>query len=157
MNLYLYIEDPALREKYREYLETRRPTDSGVDVFIPVPSVKVEPHTTTKIGLGIVVATKDYLGSLCPCLLIPRSSISKTPLRLANSIGLIDTGYRGELCAAVDNISDQPYEVSYGDRLFQICSHDFMPFTKFILVEQLEGLPPAPDNRGVGGFGSTGR
>lgn len=157
MKLYLYVEDPALREKYKQYLETRRHTDSGVDVFVPVPSMKIEPHTTAKIGLGIIVATKDYLSNSCPCLLLPRSSISKTPLRLANSIGLIDAGYRGELCAVVDNISDDPYEINYGDRLFQICSHDFMPFMKFTLVEQLEGLPPPPDNRGSGGFGSTGK
>ena len=37
---------------------------------------------------------------------MPRSSISKTPLRMSNSVGLIDGGYRGEIMASVDNISD---------------------------------------------------
>jgi len=55
--------------------------------------------------------------------LFPRSSISKTPLRLANSIGLIDGGYRGEIVAMVDNIYDEDYEVKEGERYFQlVCS-----------------------------------
>ena len=45
----------------------------------------------------------DYLPT--SYMLVPRSSISKTPLRMANSIGIIDAGYRGEIMAAVDNIS----------------------------------------------------
>ena len=45
-----------------------------------------------------------------------RSSISKTPLRMSNSIGLIDGGYRGELKVYVDNISDDPFELKKGNR-----------------------------------------
>ena len=50
--------------------------------------------------------------------LYPRSSISKTPLRLCNSVGIIDAGYRGNIMAFVDNI-DEDYDL--GTRLFQLC------------------------------------
>jgi dUTP pyrophosphatase len=86
-----------------------------------------------------------------PCLLVPRSSISGTPFRLANSIGLIDSGYRGDVKAKVDVLSNGVVE--NGSRLFQICSHDFMPWDSVLIVNE---LPAAQDNRGEGGFGSTG-
>lgn len=157
MNVYVYAQTPEIKAKIAEHIASRRKTDSGLDLFVPVPEMKIHPRTTTKIGLGIVVAAKNYLDVPAPLLLLPRSSISKTPLRLANSIGLIDAGYRGEVSAMVDNIYESPYEVFFGDRLFQLCSHDFLPFTKVVLVDRLEDLPAAPDDRGAGGFGSTGR
>lgn len=155
MSLYIYAEDQLLRNKYHEYLSKRRSTDSGVDLFVP-ESITVQSDETTKIKLGIVVGAKTMLGVPAPCLVLPRSSISKTPLRLANSIGLIDAGYRGEILAAVDNHGKE-YIVEKHERLFQICSHDFIPFTKVVLVDKLEDLPAPPDDRGSGGFGSTGR
>lgn len=155
-HLYIYVKDEDLRAKYTEYLSTRRPTDSGVDLFVPKAYI-IEKNTSIKLPLKIVVAATTYLGVPAPCLLLPRSSISKTPLRLANSIGLIDAGYRGEVAAAVDNISGEEGVIAENDRLFQICSHDFLPFTKVVLVEKLEDLPAPEDNRGAGGFGSTGR
>lgn len=153
-SLYIYAQTPELYAKYKEYLETRRSTDSGVDLFLP-KSMTLGKDTTSKIGLGIVVAAKTYLGTAAPSLLLPRSSISKTPLRLANSIGLVDSGYRGELAAAVDSMADTT--VDQYDRLFQLCAHDFLPFAKIVLVEKCEDLPAAHDTRGAGGFGSTGR
>jgi dUTP pyrophosphatase len=155
--LFIYVDSPELRNRYREYLTTRRTTDSGVDLFIPTTDTVLSPNNSEKIGLGVVVAARTYLGIPAPCLLLPRSSISKTPLRLANSIGLIDSGYRGELAAVVDNISDRYVELYCGDRFFQICAHDFLPFTKVILVEKLDDIPSPSDDRGAGGFGSTGR
>lgn len=157
MSLYIYVADETLRSKYRDSLSTRRPTDSGVDLFVRQDEFSVAGHETEKLGFGIVVAATTRVGGAVPCLLMPRSSLSKTPLRLANSLGLIDAGYRGEILAAVDNRSDRPYTAYSGDRLFQICAHDFLPFTKIELVDRLEDLPAAPDDRGSGGFGSTGR
>ena len=56
--------------------------------------------------------------------LYPRSSISKGKLRLSNSVGIIDYGYRGDIMAAVDNIGDTDYHIEKGERLFQLCSPD---------------------------------
>jgi dUTP pyrophosphatase len=89
---------------------------------------------------------------------VPRSSISATPFRLANSIGLIDMGYRGEVKAKVDvsdDYSNDDYTVNSGTRLFQICQGNFMPWDRVIVVQFESDLPQAPDNRGNGGFGST--
>ena len=82
---------------------------------------------------------------------MPRSSISKTPLRQCNSVGLIDGGYRGEIMAAVDNVKDEPYTVEPGQRLFQLVAMDGSPI-HFELVSML-----TETGRGEGGFGSTGK
>ena len=70
---------------------------------------------------------------------------------LANSVGIIDSGYRGNILAAVDNIWDQPYDLKKGTRLFQICAPDLTP----INVELVDSLDETV--RGAGGFGSTGQ
>ena len=81
----------------------------------------------------------------------PRSSISKTPLRIANSIGLIDGGYRGEIMAMCDNIKNFSYTAEKGQRLFQLVATDSAPI-HYELVGEL-----SETTRGTGGFGSTGK
>lgn len=154
-SLYIWIPDPEQRALMWGF--ARRSTDSGVDIMLP-QNVTVGARETQKIDLGIVVAaTMNPRGAPLPCLLVPRSSMSKTPLRLANSIGLIDAGYRGPVGAMVDNISSTDFTANKGDRLFQICSHNFLPFANVVFVDTLENLPAPPDTRGAGGFGSTGQ
>ena len=70
---------------------------------------------------------------------------------MANSIGLIDGGYRGEIMAICDNIKNFEYTVKKGDRLFQIVATDSSPI-EYELVKSL-----TETSRGSGGFGSTGR
>jgi dUTP pyrophosphatase len=69
---------------------------------------------------------------------------------MANSIGLIDGGYRGELMAVCDHIKNEPYTVQKGQRLFQLVATDSSP----IHYELAEAL--SETTRGAGGFGSTG-
>ncbi len=102
----------------------------------------------------------------CGFYLYPRSSISKTRMRLANSVGIIDAGYRGDLIAAVDTIGlfgstdiwhiwkETLSPIKKYDRYFQVCAPDLSPFLVHI-VERDEDLSP-PTTRGHGGFGSTG-
>jgi len=80
--------------------------------------------------------------------LYPRSSISKTELRLANSVGIIDRGYRGNLCAMFD--VKTPFVAMKGQRFVQICEPSLEPF-KVVIVDELDST-----KRGEGGFGSTG-
>ena len=120
--------------------------DAGLDLFIIEKQV-FKPGETSRIKLGISCENMDQK----PYLLMPRSSISKTPLRLCNAIGLIDAGYRGEIMAAVDNIKQKSYEVEKGQRLFQLVSMDGGPIY-FELVDVLSS-----SERGEGGFGSTGK
>jgi len=83
--------------------------------------------------------------------IVPRSSIYKTPLRMANSIGVIDSGYRGELMVPVDNMTDEDYYIKPGERLFQI----ILPSLNEFEVQIVDEL--SDSERGVGGFGSTGK
>ena len=120
--------------------------DAGLDLFI-IENQIINPGETSKIKLGISCENMDQK----PYLLMPRSSISKTPLRLCNAVGLIDAGYRGEIMAAVDNIKQEIYEVERGQRLFQLVSMGGGPIY-FELVDDL-----STSDRGKGGFGSTGK
>jgi dUTPase len=78
---------------------------------------------------------------------------------MSNQLGLADMGYRGELIARVDIVGTDPtaWFVEFGQRLFQIVQHNWMPWEEIILFDSLEKLPVAVDNRGSGGFGSTGK
>jgi dUTP pyrophosphatase len=75
---------------------------------------------------------------------------TKTPLRLSNSVGLIDSGYRGEIMALYDNISDSPYTINAGDRIAQLL---VMPNYRF-QAKVVDVLTES--DRGEGGFGSSG-
>ncbi len=120
--------------------------DAGLDLFI-IENQIIKPGSSMRIHLGISCESMN----LRPYLLMARSSISKTPLRLSNSVGLIDAGYRGEIMAAVDNIKDYSYALKKGQRLFQLVSMSGEAI-HFDLVETL-----SDSSRGDGGFGSTGK
>ena len=120
--------------------------DAGLDLFVINEQI-ISGGESTLIHLEIACETEEGR----PYLLMPRSSIAKTPLRLSNSIGLIDGGYRGEIMAAVDNIKDEAYTVEPCQRLFQLVAMDGSPI-HFELVEVLSN-----STRGEGGFGSTGK
>ena len=120
--------------------------DAGYDLYI-MDTITVQPHQTTKLGLGIACSPSNSSGYY----LYPRSSISKTPFRLANSVGIIDVGYRGEISVMVDNMSSEPQTINQGDRLFQLCSPDLQTI-EINIVDELDSTL-----RGMGGFGSTGK
>ena len=120
--------------------------DAGLDLYV-LEDQTFKASETAKIKLGISCESMDGKGYF----LFPRSSISKTPLRLANSIGLIDGGYRGEIMAVCDNIKDYDFSISKGDRLFQLVSADLSTI-EFEIVKEL-----SDSTRGSGGFGSTGK
>ena len=104
-------------------------------------------------GIEIVMAQNKKYEPL-PYYIYPRSSISKTPLMLANHAGIIDTGYRGNLMTAVRNLSNENnYTIEKHSRLFQICSGDLKPF--FVIIVDKEDL--SVTERNEGGFGSTGK
>jgi len=119
--------------------------DAGLDLYVLYDDT-FKSKETKKIKLGISCENQDNKGYF----LFPRSSISKTPLRMANSIGLIDGGYRGEIMAVCDNIKDSDFSIKKGDRLFQLVSSDLSAI-EFEIVDEL-----SDSTRGAGGFGSTG-
>ena len=153
--LHIYTPNPQIKVMLHEQILNHRFTDSGFDIpLVPIILNIVEQLT---FNFDIHIAATDMKGNPLPCILLPRSSISSTPFRLANSIGLIDAGYRGELKAKVDIMYFvENYEIKEKTRLFQLCQHSCLPWEKIVLVHSLDELPKAPDNRGSGGFGSTG-
>lgn len=169
MSLYLYVISPRHREIVREHVLNRRVTDSGVDLpsqgitlLHSVPVAQDGSYLRNNLGiemkLGVVCAALDADGKPVPYLLLARSSMSLTPLRMSNQIGLADAGYRGELIARVDCLDPtvQDYSIAEGHRLFQIVQHNWLPFKNVYVVDSAADLPAPPDNRGSGGFGSTG-
>jgi len=133
----------------REYYTTGYQNDtlgSGVDLVCP-ETLTFEGHSLgNKIKFNISCQPENPHGYW----LLPRSSISKTPLRMSNSLGLIDMDYRGEIMAKVDNLSNQSYVIEKGTKLFQLALPSLVPCT-IELVEEL-----TETKRGEGGFGSTG-
>ena len=119
--------------------------DAGLDLYV-LKDIHFEPGEPKAIKLGISCEPENGKAYY----LLPRSSISKTPLRMANSIGLIDGGYRGEIMAVCDNIKSETYMAEKGQRLFQLVAADSSPI-EYELVEEIEMT-----TRGTGGFGSTG-
>jgi dUTP pyrophosphatase len=139
-----------LIEKYNNGNENVK-GDSGYDLFMPETVVVSPMSNGNVIHLGIKVAMYNEHGQSIGFMLLPRSSTgSKTPLRLSNSVGIIDRGYRGEIMALVDNLSDQPFTLKEGERYFQL-----VPFDGNGVYQIDIGLVDSTE-RGVGGFGSTG-
>jgi dUTP pyrophosphatase len=136
-----------LKELYANSLSNKE--DAGCDLFFP-EEVIVPGNSTMKINLKIQVELRDSLDNPRSFMLFPRSSISKTPLRMSNSIGLIDSGYRGDLMVYVDNIYNEPFVVVKNSRLFQIVAPDLSPIS-ISVVDTLSN-----SDRGTDGFGSTG-
>ena len=86
-----------------------------------------------------------------PYYLYARSSVSKRGIILVNSVGIIDSGYRGPLMAAFYNTKKEPVTIESGDRIVQICMPDLSYNFSVTLVDNLDET-----ERGEGGLGSTG-
>lgn len=117
--------------------------NAGLDIPCPM-SIRIPKGTTGfKIHLGVKIKSDKHF------LIVPRSSLSKTTLRMSNSVGVIDKGYRGELVFVVDNLKPIPVNVLKGQRLCQIIA----PSLEQITFEF--GSVTADTTRGENGFGST--
>jgi dUTP pyrophosphatase len=139
-------------EGYMSKPESER--DAGLDLICDTAvSFPAQGNDAVKLTLGTRAAVWDSeRNQFRAYMLLPRSSISKTHMRLANSVGLIDAGYRGVLMAAVD--VNRRFDIHPGDRYFQLVRPDLLPWT---IVHIVEEIPGGPTLRGEGGFGSTGK
>lgn len=136
--------------------------DAGFDLLLPSNTVFV-PGQVNKVDFRIKCAAKIHFlnrdieansrSYFTGFYTHPRSSLSKTPLRLANATGIIDAGYRGNLIGMFDCNNDD-YTSELFSRLLQICAPSLMPI--FVeVVDNIEDLGPST-SRGAGGIGSTG-
>lgn len=109
----------------------------------------IDPGSRVSVPTGLSIALPD--GGWV-ALVLPRSGLSiKYGITLANSVGVIDSDYRGELQVGLTNRSSTPYTIQPGDRIAQLM---VIPVGQ-AQVEEREELPAT--RRGSGGFGSTGR
>jgi dUTP pyrophosphatase len=154
--LYLYTEDAELRALYKHKQAQPFKGDAGVDLFVPTTIELDSTHPTYFVDHRIICRmTRSDSNESVSYYLYPRSSISKTPLRLANSVGIIDSGYRGPIIAALDfHSASHPYVVDSHSRLVQICSPTLSPI-QLVVCDHLSEMDIHTD-RGSNGFGSSG-
>lgn len=177
MVLKVYIDnlnDVKLTSMYKEHidkhirklLDTPKYIDAGFDILVPnyytFSNIDI---SQVKINFGIKceaylvhLDSSNYSSHHTGFYMYPRSSLSKTYLRLANCVGIIDSGYRGNLIGIFDksntlvNSYENVNEIVIGERLVQICAPGLVPVIP-ILVDEMD----TNTSRGEGGFGSTGK
>lgn len=122
--------------------------DAGLDLVAAV-AVTLKPGERALVPTGVAVAIPSgYAG-----LVLPRSGRAlREGLGLANSPGLIDSGYRGELKVVLINLDiEEPIYINRGDKIAQLVVQRIGS----VELEVTDELPPT--ERGAGGFGSSGR
>jgi dUTP pyrophosphatase len=127
--------------------------NSGFDLFVPETTIVDGNFKTTMISMDVKCEMVDSNDRPCGYYMYPRSSISKTPLMLANHVGIIDSGYRGFLIGAFRSTSTEPYVVEKHTRLLQVTNVNLSP----IYVKMVDENELSVSTRGEGGFGSTGQ
>lgn len=167
MNLKIFIDssDNELKQKYTEYIyqhhlklhKNINHIDAGFDLLSP-ETKRMTSMSVHKLDYKIICAA-EIVGYNDICYntgfyMYPRSSISKSNLRLANNVGIIDAGYRGHLMGMFDVIYVNETNINKFDRHLQICAPNLMPII-VQLVHSREELGEKT-SRGDGGFGSTG-
>jgi dUTP pyrophosphatase len=151
MKKYTLIYSTTQPELYSSFAKSYSSENAGIDLFCS-EDMEIEPSKMVLLKLGIsakLVSSENE--DNCHYWLLPRSSISKKGLMMANSVGVIDKTYRGQLMGAVVNVSKEPVKIIRGERLFQIVAPDMGHITEAICVDMLDKT-----SRGEGGFGSTG-
>lgn len=181
LRVFVDSDDDRLRDMYRnaaiahnnKLLTNMSHIDAGFDLFAPETIDCFGPgwpqkSPVNKLDFKICCAARMHADTgknfNTGYYMHPRSSLSKTQLRLANSTGIVDAGYRGHLIGMFDVVNIPPngpadrvsdYSGMKYDRYLQICAPGLVP----IMVEIVDSLRDLGDEteRGAGGFGSTGR
>lgn len=168
MHLKIFIDsdDSELIDKYRESVKNHNTKvltdvkyiDAGFDLFNP-QEIMMNRDKVNKLDYKVSCAAKiktihDKEGFNTGFYMYPRSSISKSNLRLANNMGIIDAGYRGHLTGMFDLIYADEIIIKKFEKHLQICAPSLIP----ILIEMVNSKEELGEItvRGDGGFGSTG-
>jgi dUTP pyrophosphatase len=132
----------------RARLPTRAyPGDAGLDLYALEDGL-LGPGERASIRTGVAVEIPDGQAGL----VLPRSGLAaKHGIALVNAPGLIDAGYRGEVCVLLLNTDRSvPFALAAGDRIAQLV----LVRVETPAVVEVEELPLS--ERGAGGFGSSG-
>jgi dUTP pyrophosphatase len=145
-------------EKHNNNMKTDYYHNAGFDLFIPNETIFENKISSKFIDLEIKTEMLYFENANfknCGYYMHPRSSISKTPLMLANHTGIVDSGYRGSLIGAFRWLkmpNQNSYILEKHTRLLQICH----PSLCRIIVCLVNDDDLSTTARGEGGFGSTG-
>jgi dUTP pyrophosphatase len=160
LRLFIAPTKPEFDTLYRDAADAYNRTpyserNSGFDMFSDFYESRILDNGTRFVPQGCRALAVTAEGSPRAYWLAPRSSISKTQWRLANSMGLIDATYRGVVTAALDSRNPVTHVPDHQHtRLCQLAAADLKPWAEVIVVAEL----PGPSTlRGDGAFGSTGR
>jgi dUTP pyrophosphatase len=140
MNIKIKLSEGAIMPSYS------KEGDAGLDLTA-ISKIFSYNYNYIEYGTGVHVEIPEgYVG-----LVFPRSSISKYGISLSNSVGVIDSNYRGEIKFRFRRLAFSKNVYNIGDRIGQLI---IIPYPKinFILTENL-----SETSRGAGGFGSTGK
>lgn len=119
--------------------------DAGMDLRA-VEDCTIDPDESAMVRTGLhVEIPRWHVG-----LVFPRSGLGSKGITLRNAVGVIDSGYRGDVLAALWNTTSEPFEVHKGDRVCQLVVMPYCPCS----VEEVTEL--SGTERGTGGHGSTG-
>jgi len=188
LEMNLWCSNDELKDRYVEHVKkhndnlTNFHADSGFDLLNPSGRTFQPQSFSNKYALGVKFSLMQHAADYVqkqegdegrtvmqpvlrvqplPSMLLPRSSTgSKTLLRLSNSVGVIDSGYRGELCALVDCLGDRHRDggadkvhIEKYNRNFQLVGFNGFPIHVNIVDNESD---LGGSERGEGGFGSTG-
>ena len=123
---------------------------AGADLYACISEpITIAPGQLVKIPAGIAIELAD---KGLAAFLFARSGLGvKHGITLSNSVGVVDSDYRGEICVGLCNVSDEPYTVSPDERIAQMV---IMPVVN---AEFIEADNLSDTERGEGGFGSSGK
>lgn len=123
---------------------------AGWDLYAAIERpITITPNQTIVIPTGIAIEIpQGYFGGL-----YARSGLSvKQGLALINGVGVLDSDYRGEIGIALHNFSDFPHHINPKDRIAQLVIQPYKNDENLEITSQLDNT-----ERGIGGFGSTGK
>ena len=167
LKIFVDSDDEELKNKYIEAVnnhnnkmaEKPHHIDAGFDLYCP-SNMEFTSSKVNKLDFNVICSASIYRETHNDTIvyntgyyMYPRSSISKSQLRLANNVGIIDAGYRGHLIGMFDTVYNQDVNLNKFDRYLQICAPTLIPICA-VLVNSLDELGETA--RGAGGFGSTG-
>jgi len=167
-----------LVDKHNKCIQNDLYYDSGFDLSMSseIQNTVLKPNTVTLMPLGVRCACYKFYSinperipvysyiqeaikrgrmknvKSQPFLLLPRSSMWKSGVMLANSKGVIDSGYRGFLFAPLYNFKSEDVKLKYKNKYLQIC----MPGLERFFIKIVDEIK-TDTQRGSGGFGSTGK
>jgi dUTP pyrophosphatase len=159
--LFIYIDpyNAELREVYEKHIfahnahiDTDPFSNSGFDLILPKTHVFGSSTNFAAEFIDFEIKTEmQYEQHPSAFYVFLRSSVSKTPLMLANHTGVIDSGYRGNIKGAFRNLQEEEYTVEKHSKILQICHPSLCKIRVFLQDIITE------TSRGEGSFGSTGK